>query len=104
MKVIVHKIRLHRGTDPDRFESWVKNSDYATCPELKSLLSFSVHNVSRDPIASFHYFEVITVTDMAAFEEDMKTPQFGALVAAFNQMATVVEEITGEMIPPGFRR
>lgn len=104
MRVIVHKIRLKPNVDPERFESWVRDHDYATCPRLPSLLGFRVHAVSRDPRAAFHYFEIIEVDSLEAFEADMQTDAFRALVAAFEPMADVVEELSGAAIPPGYRR
>jgi hypothetical protein len=104
MITIVHKIRLHRGASADAFEAWVREHDYATCPDLASLVAFQVHRVSRAPDAPFHYFEVITITSREAFERDMATPAFAKLVARFETMASVTEELTGDAIPPGFRR
>ena len=104
MKVIVHRIRLNSGTSPETFEKWVKEKDYVTCPDLPSLKQFGVHRVSSDPKAAFHYFEIIQVTSMEAFEKDMQTPQFHKLVEAFEKMASVVDEISGDLVEPGFRR
>lgn len=104
MQTIVHRIRLLPGVAPARFEGWVRESDYATCPQLASLYSFSVSRVSSDPDAAFHYIEVIQVDSMSAFEVDMATPAFGALVAAFSQMAEVVDEVSGTRIDPGHLR
>lgn len=101
---IVHKIRLRPDASPEAFESWVKNSDYATCPDLPSLVSFAVHRIDAPADAPAHYFEIICIDSVEAFEKDMQTPQFGKLVEAFDKMAEVVEEITGERIEPGYRR
>lgn len=104
MKVIVHRIRLKPGVSPETFERWVKERDYATCPDLPSLSQFAVHRVSTAPSAAFHYFEVICVASMEALERDMATPHFHALVEAFEKMASVVDEISGDRIEPGFLR
>lgn len=103
---IIHKIRLRPGASREAFESWVRKSDYATCPELPSLVDFSVHRLPdpEDGAAEAHYYEVIVVDSLAAFEADMKTPQFGRLVEAFDQMAEVVEELSGQRIEPGYHR
>lgn len=100
MEIIVHRIRLHRGVDPARFEAWVREVDYATCPELPSVTGFSVQRADAE--APFLFFEVIQVTSREAFERDMATPAFGRLVADFEQMASVVEEFSGERIEPGY--
>lgn len=102
MKVIIHRIRLHPGTDPGRFEKWVREVDYATCPELPSVRAFGVHRISEDPDAEFHYVEVISVTGEEEFERDMQTPAFHGLESEFDTMATVVDEILGTRVGPGY--
>ncbi len=102
MHVIVHRIRLHDGVDPARFETWVRESDYRAAADLKSLHSFAVHRASTDANAPHQYFEVISVTSPEEFERDMTTDTFQRLVAAFDTMASVVDEISGERIEPGY--
>ena len=104
MITIVHKIRLKPGIDSERFERWVREVDYAACPDIPSALGFAVHRASTAPGAPFHYFEVIRIADAAAFDRDMATPMFQRLVADFDQMAEVVEEITGDKLEPGYER
>jgi hypothetical protein len=104
MITIVHKIRLKPGIDHERFERWVREVDYAACPDLPSALGFAVHRASVEPIAEFHYFEVIQISSLEAFERDMATPLFQSLVTAFDQMAEVVEEISGTRLEPGYCR
>lgn len=104
MITVVHRIRLKAGVSPERFETWVREKDYAAAPRMDSLRSFSVHRVSSDPLAPFHYFELIAINRVEAFERDMKTPLFDSLVAAFSEMAEVVDEVQGELIEPGWRR
>ena len=104
MITIVHKIRLKSGIDHERFERWVREVDYAACPDLPSAYGFSVHRVSTEPRAAVHYFEVIRIANLEAFERDMATPLFQSLVTAFDQMAEVVEEITGTKLEPGYCR
>jgi len=104
MKTIVHKIRLKRGATPEQFERWVRESDYATCPRLASVAQFFVNRVSSDPEAPYHFIEVILIDSLEAFERDMATDAFKGLVAAFEKMAEVVEELAGDRIEPGYRR
>jgi hypothetical protein len=104
MITIVHKIRLKPGIDHERFERWVREVDYAACPDLPSAYGFSVHRASTEPRAAFHYFEVIRIANLEAFERDMATPLFQSLVTVFDQMAEVVEEITGTKLEPGYCR
>ncbi|MFC8662149.1 RedY protein [Streptomyces sp. NPDC057199] len=115
MTIIIHRIRLHDGVTPIRFETWVRDVDYATCPELPSVVSFSVQRVV-DPAARkhtdakgvvgdeiFHYVEMIEVTSPEDFEKDMQSPPFRKLVSDFDQMAKVVDETVGECIGDGYR-
>ncbi|MFD3312456.1 RedY protein [Streptomyces sp. NPDC058694] len=115
MTIIIHRIRLHDGVTPVRFETWVRDVDYATCPELPSVVSFSVQRVA-EPAApkhtgaeeaageeTFHYVEMIEVTSLEDFERDMLNPPFRKLVSDFDQMAKVVDETVGERIGDGYR-
>ncbi|MGW0569326.1 RedY protein [Streptomyces tauricus] len=117
MTVIVHRIRLLDGVAPERFETWVREVDYATCPELPSVLSFSVQRVAG-PAVDGHvgagtvadtgagplaYVEIIEVSSLADFEQDMQSPPFRKLVSDFDQMAEVVSETVGERIGEGYR-
>lgn len=100
MEIIVHRIRLHADVDPARFESWVRDVDYATCPELPSVTAFSVQRADTE--APFQYFEIIQVTGREDFERDMKTAAFRRLEGDFEQMASVVEEFAGERLGSGY--
>lgn len=102
MDVIIHLIDLREGVDPVRFESWVRGVDYATCPKLTSVRRFSVQRVPDSPSASVRYFEIIEVTSREDFERDAKTPAFQRLVDDFEEMATVVDELIGERVEPGY--
>ncbi|RKS79665.1 REDY-like protein HapK [Actinomadura pelletieri DSM 43383] len=102
MEIIVHAIRLHPGTDPAEFEAWVRNVDYATCPELPSVLAFDVLRVSGEDAG--RYAEVIRVSSVPEFERDMRTEAFQRLVADFSKMAAVIDETAGERLEPGYAR
>ncbi|MGW7270152.1 RedY protein [Streptomyces sp. NPDC054864] len=104
MEYIVHRIKLRPGVDPQHFEDWVRETDYATCPALPSVVTFSVQRASRDPEAPFHYFEIVGVTGRDAFERDMKLDAFHGLEEAFGAMAVVVDETVGERIGAGYRK
>ncbi|MEU2281091.1 RedY protein [Streptomyces sp. NPDC013178] len=103
MPLIIHRIRLRAQTDPARFEDWVRHVDYAACPELPSVLSFSVQRVSADPQAPFHYVEVVEVRSRVDFERDMGSEVFRGLAADFGTMAEVVDEVVGDRVGSGYR-
>ncbi len=98
MDVVIHRIRLRPGIEPHRFETWVREVDYVTCPQLPSVQTFSVQRTGRVG----NYFEVITVSDRAAFEQDMQLPAFRSLVEGFAELAEVVDEFEGTRIDPGY--
>ncbi|RFS82222.1 RedY protein [Actinomadura spongiicola] len=102
MEIIVHAICLYPGTDPAEFEAWVRNVDYASCPELPSVLGFDVLRVSGDEPG--RYAEVIRVSSVPDFERDMRTEAFQRLVADFSKMAEVIDETSGERLDPGYAR
>ncbi|MFF9898100.1 RedY protein [Streptomyces longispororuber] len=104
MTFIVHRIRLHDGVEPERFESWVREVDYATCPELPSVLAFAVQRLAPATGGGpAEYYEVVEVTGRADFERDMRSEPFRRLVADFEKMASVVAEWSGERVGPGYR-
>lgn len=108
MAIIVHHIRLHDGVAPERFEKWVREVDYAACPDLPSLLAFGVQRVvdtapGAPGAEGPGYFEIIEVSSREEFERDMKSSRFQQLVAQFDEMAKVVGEVTGERIGDGYR-
>ncbi|MFE7722000.1 hypothetical protein ACFU44_23475 [Nocardia rhizosphaerihabitans] len=102
MQVIVHLIELQPGTEPAAFESWVQTVDYATCPDLPSVRAFSVQRVPPAVGEPRRYFEIIQVSSHQEFEADMQTPAFKGLVAAFDTMALVVQELVGVRLEPGY--
>jgi hypothetical protein len=99
MNLVVHRIELRDGIEPGRFEDWVREVDYPSCPQLPSVLAFSVQRGPRER----EYFEVITVSSGEAFQRDMRTATFRRLEAGFGALATVVEEWSGEPIGPGYQ-
>lgn len=102
MPVIIDKIRLHDPAHAEDFVRWVEAVDYAACCTLPSVLRFEV--VRADPDAGCDFFEIIHVASRAAFERDMQTPAFAALVADFTRMARVTETLCGTAIAPGYVR
>lgn len=102
--VIVHRIRLREGVAPERFESWVRDVDYATCPQLPGVVAFAVLRVPDAEAASpGEYFEIIEVTGREDFEHDMQSEPFRRLIADFEKMAVVLAELTGERVGSGYR-
>jgi hypothetical protein len=102
MVIIIDKIRLLDPKHEADFVRWVQEVDYATCPDLPSVLRFEVMRAGEG--AGCDFVEIIHVESQAAFERDMQTPAFAGLVARFSQMASVTETITSVLLPPGYVR
>ena len=88
MLIIIDHIRLKQPDLRAAFVKWVREVDYAACRDLPSVLRFEMHLVSS----------------REAFERDMKLPLFGSLQARFSEMASVVRQIAGAPVPPGYVR
>ncbi|VEA64750.1 REDY-like protein HapK [Serratia plymuthica] len=103
MHVIIHKIRLKDIAQRGAFRDWVETSDYAACKQLSAVQAFEVIEISQSADAPFHFIEIIHLNSLQRFEQQMQTPLFHSLVNRFNQLAEVVNEITGERIADGYR-
>jgi REDY-like protein HapK len=100
MHTLIHRIRLRDGVDPARFEAWVREVDYRSCPQLPSVRAFSIHRVAAQ---EGEYFEVIDIESHEAFERDMRSAAFRRLEAGFGELAAVVDDLAGERLEPGYR-
>ncbi|HEJ7975319.1 TPA: RedY [Serratia marcescens] len=103
MHIIVHKIRLKDIAHRAAFRDWVETTDYQACRHLDTVRAFDVIEVSPSAEAPFHFIEIIQLNSLKMFEREMQTPLFQSLVERFNQLAEVVDEISGERIADGYR-
>jgi hypothetical protein len=97
--MMIHRIRLHDGVDPARFEAWVRDVDYRGCQRLPSVRAFSVQRLPGEPA---EYFEVISADSEEAFARDMRTAAFRRLEEGFGRLAAVVSELAGVRLEPGY--
>lgn len=102
MKIIIHKIKLKDIKLLAQFKEWVLSTDYLACHDLPSVLQFDVIEVSNDPNADFNFIEVIRLSSVEEFEQDMTTALFKSLEERFNEMAEVIEESQGKLIGKGY--
>ncbi|MGW1865894.1 RedY protein [Streptomyces mauvecolor] len=102
MDIIVHRIRLRESVPRDRFEKWVTEVDYAACPRLSSVASFSVQRIPGEGASAPEYFEVITVSSRDAFVRDTRSETFRQLASEFHGLAEVIERLSGERVGPGY--
>ena len=104
MDVFINKIKLKPGFSHQRYETWVRERDYATSPQFEGLARFFVSRARTDPEAPFHYFEVIVMDSKEALEAAMQTEAFKGLLADFGEMGEIVESFAGAQLDPGFFR
>jgi hypothetical protein len=73
-KVIV-LFNLKDGVDRSEYEAWARTSDLPIVRGLDSVADFSVHRVSgllgSDDASPYQYIEIIDVSDMARFGEEV---------------------------------
>ena len=69
---------LKPGIDPDEYESWVRERDYALVRTLPNYTSYKVHRI-RPPIqgaeaSGWQYIERIEVKSLEQHDRDRATP------------------------------
>lgn len=99
MDFVIHHIRVRDGIDPECFVEWVRAVDYVSCPDLPSVRRFEVARLSA---ATREFVEVIAVTDLEAFKQDMATPTFRRLETEFFELAEVVSTNEATRVEPGY--
>lgn len=89
-KVIV-LFNLKDGVDRSEYEDWAKASDLPTVRGLDSVADFSVHRASgllgSDEAPPYQYIEIIDVSDMARFGEEVASETVQKLAAEFQGFA-----------------
>ncbi len=69
---------LKPGVDPDEYEAWVRERDYALVRTLPNYTSYKVHRI-RPPIqgaeaSGWQYIERIEVKSLEQHDRDLATP------------------------------
>ena len=69
---------LQAGVDPDEYETWVRERDYALVRTLPNYVSYKVHRI-RPPIAGaadsgWQYIERIEVQSLEQHDRDLASP------------------------------
>jgi REDY-like protein HapK/Polyketide cyclase / dehydrase and lipid transport len=93
--VLITGLKLKDGVTPEQYERFAAEVDKPTCErELRSIRAWHVHRVQVEPGAEqppFDYVEVVQLTDLGQFAEDLKSPVVERLGAG---LAPLVEEPT----------
>ncbi len=66
---------LKPGVDPDDYERFEREVDYAVAARIKSIVSYRTHRISEAGSGisggPWHYIERIEITDRKAYEEEL---------------------------------
>lgn len=91
MTTLIVLFRLQPNTDPEVYEDWARRTDLPVVRDLPSVGAFRVYRVGglfgTDAQAPYDYVEVIDVSDMTQFGEDVATDTMARIAAEFRQFA-----------------
>jgi hypothetical protein len=75
---------LKAGVDPEAYERWVRERDYAYTRNNPNFVSYVVHRICEPvqgmPDAGWQYVERIEVKDLATHQQDLASPEGKALL------------------------
>jgi len=108
MPVVFWMTRLKRGVQPEDYERWLKDFDYANAPKLETIVSYRAYRVDQ-PFSQgeklFDYLEVIEVTDLEKYRRDLEeNPAAKAIAEGWGGFLDLVGSLQAEFLPPGFLR
>ncbi len=101
MPVVFFLARLKPGVDPAAYERWVQEVDYPTSRRLPSIVSYVNHRLVspfRKADVRYDYLEVIHVTDLDAYRQDLARPEVEALRRQLAQFIEPSDNFVGEVI------
>ncbi|WP_321326528.1 REDY-like protein HapK [uncultured Parasphingorhabdus sp.] len=88
---IICLFNLKQGVDIAEYEQWAKNRDIPAVNALHSVTSFSVLRATglfgSDGQSPYEYLEIIDITGLDAFVDDVSDPAFAALAKPFQDYA-----------------
>lgn len=91
MTRIVVLFNLKSGASPDDYEAWAKTTDLPTVNALSSIAGFTVHRATgllgSDAPPPYQYVEIIDVSDMQRFGEDVSSELMQKVAAEFQSFA-----------------
>jgi hypothetical protein len=94
--------RLHRGTDRDEYEAWIRRVDYPVARAQGAITRYTVTRIegtlSGDGESPYDYLEVIEITDLEAYHALGSLPEFEQLLAEWSQYVAEAVMIHGEVI------
>jgi hypothetical protein len=108
MPVVFWMTKLKPEVQPEDYERWLKEFDYANAPELETIVSYRAYRVEQ-PFNKgeklFDYLEVIEVTDLEKYRSDLEeNPAAKAIAEQWGKFLDLVGSLQAEFLPPGFLR
>ena len=88
---IIVLLNLKPGASAADYESWARNTDLKTVKALKSVEAFKVYEATgmmgSDAKPPYQYIEILDVSDMAVFGEEVATDTMQRVAAEFQGWA-----------------
>ncbi len=91
MRQLIVLFRLRPGADRSVYETWAKETDLPIVRGLSSVDGFRVHRVEglfgTDAEPPYEYVEIIDISDMTRFGEEVGSDQMQQVAAEFREFA-----------------
>ncbi len=91
MSTLIVLFNLKTDADQAAYENWAKTTDLPTVRGLSSVDSFEVYRsvslFGSEDAAPYQYVEVIDVSDLAKFGEEVSTETMGKVAGEFQTFA-----------------
>ncbi|MDR7483307.1 MAG: hypothetical protein QN183_06905 [Armatimonadota bacterium] len=101
MPVVVFLARLRPGVEPAAYERWVREVDYPTARRLPSIVSYTNYRLAgplRKADVRYDYLEVIHITDLEAYRQDLARPELQTLRQQLAEFIEPSDNFVGEAI------
>jgi hypothetical protein len=101
MPVVVFLARLKPGADSAAYEQWVREVDYPRARRLPSVISYVNHRLQaplRKADVRYDYLEILHVTDLEAYRQDLARPEIAELRTQLMQFIEPSDNWVGEVI------
>lgn len=108
MPVVFWMTKLKEGIQPEDYERWLKEFDYANAPKIETILSYRAYRAERPFSAGeklFDYLEVIEVTNLEEYRRELEENSAAKAIAEqWSGFLDLVSSLQAEFIPPGYFR
>lgn len=101
MPMVFFLARLKPGVDPAAYERWVREVDYPSAKKLQSIISYTNYRLVapfRKADVPYDYLEVVHVTDLEAYRQDLAGPDAQQLRQQLMEFIEPSDNFIGEAI------